>query len=189
MTKKQKVLDTSVEITFPNGKKETYVSLEEAALATELSEAAIKIRCNKSRAGSASKKDKIHARWISDTTFRSYQSKKSRSKGSGLETEIVNKLKEIGYSGVCRAAGESRKLDNSKVDIADVNNELEIAIQAKCTKNLPNYYTIRDNCPDSRDLVLIWKKVAEENSISKGTLALVPIDLFYEMLKVYHNRK
>ena len=104
-------------------------------------------------------------------------------------TEIVNKLKEIGYSGVCRAAGESKKLDNSKVDIADVNNELEIAIQAKCTKNLPNYYTIRENCPDSRDLVLIWKKVAEENSISKGTLALVPIDLFYEMLKVYHNRK
>jgi hypothetical protein len=40
----------------------------------------------------------------------------------------VNKLKEIGYGGVCRAAGESKNLDASKVDIADINHELEVAI-------------------------------------------------------------
>ena len=82
MRKSQKILDLSVEITYPNGKKEVYVDLEQASLASELSEAAIKIRCNKSRAGSANKKDKIHCRWISDTTFRSYQARKSKNKGN-----------------------------------------------------------------------------------------------------------
>lgn len=182
-------MDLSVEITFPNGRKETYVDLEQASLATNISEAAIKIRCNKARAGSANKKDKIHCRWINDTTFRSYQAKKSKNKGSQLETEIVNKLKEIGYSGVCRAASESRKLDNNKIDIADINNELEVAIQAKSTQNLPNYYTIREACTDPRDMVLIWKKTAEENSISKGTLAILPEKLFFEMLEIYHKYK
>ena len=102
--------------------------------------------------------------------------------------EIVSKLKEIGYSVVCRAAGESRTLDNNKIDIADTNNELEVAIQAKCTQNLPNYYTIRNACNDPRDLAIIWKKPAEENSISKGTLAIIPASLFYKMLEIYHRQ-
>ena len=182
-------MDTSVEITFKDGSKKQYNSLEEAANASGLSEAAIKIRCNKGRSGSSNKKDKIHCRWINDTTFRSYQAKKSRNKGSQLETEVVNRLKEIGYSGVCRAASESKKLDNNKIDIADINNELEIAIQCKSTQNLPDYYTIREACTDPRDLALIWKKTAEENSISKGTLAIIPFNLFLEFLKFYHNRK
>jgi len=182
-------LDLSVEITYPNGNKVTYVTLEDASFASGLSEAAIKIRCNKGRAGSANKKDKIHCRWLNDSTFRSYQAKKSRNKGSQLETDVVNKLKEIGYTGVCRAAGESKKLDNNKIDIADTNNELEYAIQCKSTQNLPNYYTIRESCTDPRDLILIWKKTAEENSISKGTLAILPVDLFYKFLEHYHKNK
>lgn len=101
---------------------------------------------------------------------------------------MVNQLKEIGYEGACRAASESTKLDNNKVDIADTSGELEIAIQCKSTQNLPNYYKIREECPDNRDLVLVWKKTAEENSISKGTLAMVPIDLFFKLLNSYHNK-
>lgn len=75
-------MDLSVEVTYPTGNKETYTNLLEASEASGLSEAAIKIRCNKSRQGSANKKDKIHCRWINDTTFRSYQAKKSRNKGN-----------------------------------------------------------------------------------------------------------
>lgn len=178
-------MDTSVEITYKDGTKKQYNSLAEAAEDSGLSETAIKIRCNKGRSGSANKKDRIHCRWLNDTTFRSYQSKKSRSKGGSLETEVVNKLKEIGYTGVCRAAGQNRMLDNNKVDIADINNELEYAIQCKYTKNLPNYYTIRESCTDPRDMVLIWKKVTE--GISKGTLAILPVDLFYKLIENYHK--
>ncbi len=186
--RKQKELDLSIIITYKDGREETYPSLAEASIACGISESALKIRANKSRQGSTNKKDHIGARWVSDTTFRSYQAKKSKNKGASLESEIVSKLKEIGYSGVCRAAGESRTLDNNKIDIADTNNELEVAIQAKCTQNLPNYYTIRNACNDPRDLAIIWKKPAEENSISKGTLAIIPASLFYKMLEIYHRQ-
>lgn len=74
-------MNLSVEITYPNNRKEIYVNLEQASLASGLSETAIKIRCNKSRQGSANKKDKIHCKWVDDTTFRSFQAKKSKSKG------------------------------------------------------------------------------------------------------------
>ena len=178
-------MDLSVEITYPNGKKEVYVDLEQASLASELSEAAIKIRCNKSRAGSANKKDKIHCRWISDTTFRSYQAKKSRNKGSAFEAEVVSKLKELGYDA-CRSAGESKKLDNNKVDIA---GDCEFAIQCKNTQNLPNYFTIRESCTDDRPLALLWKEVGEVGSISQGTLALIPVEYFYELLSYYRQSK
>lgn len=184
MAKKQKELDLSVIVTVKD-RSETYPDLATASEHTGLSEAAIKIRCNKSRQGSANKKDKIHCQWVSDTTFRSYQAKKSKSKGSAFETEVVHKLQEIGYD-VCRSAGESKKLDNSKVDIA---GDCEFAIQCKNTQNLPNYFTIRENCPDQRPLALLWKKVGEVGSISQGTLALIPIEYFYELLTYYRQSK
>lgn len=80
--KKQKNLDTSVEITFKDGTVKITSSLKEASEISGLSEAAIKIRCNKSRNGSSNKKDKINCKWVNDTTFRSYQAKKSKNKGN-----------------------------------------------------------------------------------------------------------
>lgn len=186
---KQRELDLSIEITTPDGNKTIYPSLEEASKACGVSVAALKIRANKSRNGSSNKKDKIHARWVNDTTFRSYQSKKSKVKGGLWEAEVVKLLKDIGYEGVCRAAGESKNLDNNKVDIADLNNELELAIQCKQTQNLPNWFTIRESCPDSRPMAIFWKKPAEENSISKGKLAIVELDFFLKLLETYHKNK
>ena len=182
-----KQLNTSVRITYKDGSIEEYPSLKEASIKSGLSEAAIKIRCNKSRQGSSNKKDKIHCMWIDDTTFRSFQSKKSRNKGSSFEMEIVNRLKEIGYSNVCRSASESKKLDNNKVDIADPSNELEFAIQAKYTQNLPNYFKLQESCPDPRPFCLLWKKAADVGSVSDGTVAIIPIDLFYQFVKLYHK--
>ena len=185
MAKSKKQLDTSVRITFKDGTVKEYSSLEEAANDSGLSESAIKIRCNKNINGSANKKDKIHCQWLNESTFRSYQAKKSRNKGAGLETEIVNKLKEIGYEDVCRAAAESKKLDNNKVDIA---GNVPFAIQSKCTQNLPNYFTIREASTDPRPLALIWKKVADINGISPGTLVVMPVEHFYNYLKLLLNK-
>ena len=100
---------------------------------------------------------------------------------------VVNKLKEIGYSGVCRAAGESKNLDASKVDIADINHELEVAIQCKHYAKFPNYFDIKDECTDPRDFVLVWKKSAQAGENSKGTVAVLDIDFFYKLLKTYHE--
>lgn len=183
--KKSNRLDTSVKITFKDGTTKVSKSLKDAAKISGLSETAIKIRCGKSRKGSSNKKDNIHCQWVNDTTFRSMQSHKNRNKGSAFETEIVNKLKSIGYTDVCRAASESRNLDSNKIDIA---GNTECAIQAKYTQTLPNYYKIREACTDKRPLIILWKKSAEENSISKGKLAIVDWDFFFTLLSNYHNK-
>lgn len=99
-------------------------------------------------------------------------------------------MKSIGYSGVCRSAGESRVLDAQKVDIADSNNELEVAIQAKNYQNFPNYFDIKSECPDSRDFVLIWKKSPKgDEASSKGTVAVLDVEFFYKLLECYHKNK
>ena len=51
-----------------------------------------------------------------------------------------------------------------------------------------NYYKIRESCTDERPLVILWKKSAEENSISKGKLAIVDWDFFFTLLENYHNK-
>lgn len=115
--------------------------------------------------------------------------KKNRRKGSSLESEVVNKLKKIGYKGVCRAAGESKNLDNSKVDIADINHELEYAIQCKHYANFPNYFNIKKECTDPRDFILVWKKSARAGENSSGTVAVMDIDLLYKLLEIDYKSK
>lgn len=183
--KKKQDLNTAVKATFKDGTTKCFTSIEEASLETGLSIASIKIRCNKPGTGG---KDKTTFSWLDDHTARHFRAKKSKNKGKGLEYEIVDRLREIGYSGVCRSAGESKKLDNAKVDIADTNHELEVAIQAKHYTNFPNYFKIKEECTDPRDFVLIWKKSAEAGELSKGTVAIMDVDFFYKLLKNYHNK-
>lgn len=174
-------MNTACRATFKDGHTEEFSSIEEASEKTGITVAAIKIRCNKKGAGG---KDKTLFEWLDDHTRRHYQAKKSKNKGAGFEAEIVNSLREIGFDGCVRAAGESKKVDNNKIDIIDTKGELPVNIQAKYTQNLPNYFTIRDACTDkSKPFCLLWKKVAEEGSISKGSVAVIPLDFFYELLK------
>lgn len=180
--RKQKILDLSVEITYPNGIKDTYPDLEQASLASGLSESAIKIRCNKARAGSANKKDKIHCRWISDSTFRSYQAKKSKNKGSKYELDIIKELTELGYKGLVSSRAQNRNLDNAKIDIAETEDQLPFYCQCKATANTPNIEDISEACPyKDRPLIIFWKK-QREGSIAKDYV-LMPKELLYKLLK------
>ena len=186
--KSQKQLNTSVQVTYKDGRVEIYPTLQDASEKSGLSESAIKIRCNKSRQGGSNKKDKITCMWVDDTTFRSYQAKKSKNKGGAWESEVVEILNSLGYE-TCRSAGESKRLDDAKVDIADLKGDLDVAIQCKYTQNLPNYFKLRESCPDKRPFCLLWKKVADVGSISEGSVAVIPSDFFFELLKNYKNRK
>lgn len=173
-------LNTSCRATFKDGTTQEFNSIEEASEKTGLSIASIKIRCNKP---GASGKDKTTFEWLDTFTKRHYQAKKSKNKGSAFETEVINRLKEIGYTGCVRAAGESKKADNNKIDIVDTDRKLPINIQCKNTQNLPNYFTIRDACSDkSKPFVMAWKKAAEGGSVSPGTVFIIPDTLFYELL-------
>ena len=186
MSKKISDLNTSVEATFKNGETQCFDSIEEASRITGISAQSIKIRANKGE--SCKGKDGTSFKWLDDHTARHYRAKKSKSKGRDLEYEIVEKLKEIGYANVCRSAGESKTLDNNKIDIADPSGELEVAIQAKHYSNFPNYFTIKEECPDPREFVLIWKKSAQAGESSKGTVAVMDVNFFYKLLESYHNK-
>lgn len=176
-------MNTSCRATFKDGKTQEFSSIEEASEKTGISVAAIKIRCNKAGAGG---KDKTTFEWLDPHTKKSYQARKSKNKGASFETEVIKNLKEIGYIDCCRAAGESKKLDNNKIDIADTSHRLPVNIQCKHTQNLPNYFKIKDDCSDKeKPFVLAWKKAAEGGANSLGTVAIVPMDFFYTLLDSY----
>lgn len=168
----------TIEITFKDGHTEVFPNLTEASNACGISESALKIRANKSRQGSINKKDKIGAKWIDDTTFRSFSAKRSKHKGSNWEYELRDKFIELGYTDCVTSRGESKNLDNSKVDIA--SDMLPFYCQAKNTANTPNYFGISNLCPlKDKPFVVCWKKADEQNK----AVAIVPIEYFYELLR------
>ena len=65
--------------------------------------------------------------------------KQNKRKGSGLELEIVHKLNDIGYN-TCSSRSNSKVLDNAKVDICDLDGNLNCYIQSKCTQSFPSYF-------------------------------------------------
>lgn len=178
---KSKELNTACKAFYKNGTEEEFESIEIASNKTGLSVASIKIRCNKKGCRG---KDGTAFEWLDDHTKRSYQAKKSKSKGSALEYEVTKKLKEIGYEGCVTARSESKRTDNNKIDIIDTNGELPVNIQCKHYANTPSYFNIREQCTDkSKPFVLIWKKSAEEGSNSPGTVAILPVEYFYNLIK------
>ena len=172
--------NTAVVATDKNGTKTEYESLEAAAKATGLSERTIKSRAvNPGKSG----KDKITFEWVDPTTKRAFKAKQSKSKGNAWELQIVNDLKEIGYEGVCSARSQNKRLDNAKVDIADMNDELPVYIQAKNLANMPNYYKIEEECPlKDKPFVIAYKKAYNDGSRSPEPIAMVPLSYFYKLI-------
>ncbi len=174
-------LNTACKAIFKDGHTEEFSSVEEASKKTGITVNSIKIRANRKGAGG---KDKTQFEWLDEHTRRHYQAKKSKNKGSTFESEIVHKLQDIGYPGCIRAAGESRSTDNNKIDIIDMEDELPVNIQCKYTMNTPSYFKISEECSDkSKPFCLLWKKAPEPGSISKGAVAIIPLDYFYELIK------
>lgn len=151
-------------------------------MATGLTEASIKSRCNSGTG--AKSKDGTTFIWADEHTRKSKQAKRNKSKGNGFELEIVKELKECGYDGVVSARSQNKMADANKIDIVDMNNELPFNLQAKYTQNLPNYFTIRDECTDkSKPFCIAWKKATNDGSNSPGTVVVMPIEYFYELIK------
>lgn len=158
----------------------TYESLEVASEMTGMSVQTLKLRANKSSVP----KDGVKVEWVDEHTKRSYQSKKNRNKGSKWELDVVHKLNEIGYQ-VKNARGESRSLDNNKIDVYDCVGTLPINIQNKCTLNTPNYHSIESECSDkSKPFVVCWKPAIKEG-LERKPVAIIPIDLLWKFLELY----
>ena len=178
----KKQTNTSVTATFKDGSTHTFETIEEAASITGLEVNSIKARANKPGSGSKSK-DGITFIWADPAVRRSKTASKSKRKGNNFELEIVHKLREIGYEGCVSSRSQDKMADANKIDIVDMNGELPVNIQSKYTQNLPNYFDIRDACTDkSKPFCMIWKKAGKDGEDSRGTVAIIPVDYFYQLL-------
>ena len=64
-----------------------------------------------------------------------------------------------------------------------MNDELPVNIQSKYTQNMPNYFDIRDACSDKvKPFCMIWKKAGKDGSPSRGTVAVIPVEYFYQLI-------
>ncbi len=179
--KPKKKLNESVKVTFADGSIQIFESVKAASEAIGLSENSVKIRCSRNNLGSKSK-DKITCQWADESTKRSKQAKRNRSKGNNFELEVINKLKTIGYSGCKSSRSQNKLADANKIDIVDTNNELPVNIQTKNTSNTPNYFAIRDACQDkTKPFIVLWKK--SNTCAQNHTIAMIPIEYFYELIR------
>lgn len=180
MAKKQE--NTRVEVTYKNGNKEVFDTIELASEKTGLPVNSIKSRANKPGSGAKSK-DGMTFIWADPSVRRSQMAKKNKNKGNSFELEVVHKLREIGYVDCVSARSQDKRADANKIDIVDPSGTLPINIQCKYTQNTPSYFDISEACSDkSKPFCLAWKKTGKEGSPSPGTLVMIPIDYFYYLI-------
>lgn len=178
-----KKLSSKITITYKDGTQETFSDVYAAAKTTGLSEQVILTRCNRK----LNSNDGFTCRW---TEQRSRTAKANKRKGNNFELEVINNLKNIGYDGCVSSRSQSKRTDDGKVDVIDVNEKLPTHLQIKYTKSTPNYFKIQKECPfKDKPFSIIWKKTGESGHNSPGTVAIIDIDFFYKLLEIYANHK
>ena len=124
----------------------------------------------------------------SESLNKSSIGKRNRRKGNRFELEVVNKLKDSGFSGCRSSRSVNKAADANKIDIIDEKNELPCNIQTKNTISTPRYFSIRDACTDkTKPFCVVWKKTGTGGHNSQGTVAIIPFDFFLDLLK--NNKK
>lgn len=178
-------MNTAVKITDKGGNTYVYDTIEKASELSGLSVQTLKIRANKNSVP----KDGIKVEWLDPKTKKHYTAKRSKHKGSQLELDVIHKLNELGYHTVS-SRSNSKMLDNSKVDIDDLDGNLPIYIQCKATQSTPSYFKIEEDCPlKDKPFTIIWKKQDKDGGNSPGTLFLAPIEIMYDYLKLKLNNE
>lgn len=180
---KQKNLNTSVKITDKGGNSYIYETIEQASEMTQMSVQTLKIRANKN----SIPKDGIQVEWLDPKTKKHYTAKRSKQKGSQLELDVIHKLNEIGYNTVS-SRSNSKRLDNAKIDVDDLEGNLPCYLQMKATQSTPSYFKIEEECPlKDKPYIIVWKKQDKEGGQSPGTIFMAPIEVLYDYLKLKIN--
>lgn len=167
-------LNTCIQMADDKGVETMYADIEEAVQKTGLTKRQIELRATKEAQVKGTS-----FKWCDPSTRKSYLGRKARRKGNSWELEIINNLKAIGYTGCVSSRSESKRTDDAKVDIIDIKHQLPCHIQAKATRNLPNYHKIEQECT-LKDLPFVIACKQE----GKPPIAMLPIDFFYELLKL-----
>ena len=116
---------------------------------------------------------------------------KNRTRGNNYERKIVKELKELSNDQeITTTRNESKKLDNMKIDISDPNNIFPCYFQLKATQNTPSVKQLNNEVgKKDKPLCILWaaQELREKNQITVGEYAIIPKNLFYNMLKKYIN--
>lgn len=178
MSRSNQNLNTSIRITYKNGETHDYSSIEECSEKTKISQAALKIRCNKS----GKMADGTLYEWIDSHTKKSYQAKKSRNKGHKYELDVIKELTDLGYKGLVSSRSQNRNLDNAKIDIAETEDHLSCYVQCKATANIPNVAKINAEVGyTDRPLAIFWKKQNVTTGLKE--FVIIPKTYFYNLLE------
>lgn len=97
----------------------------------------------------------------------------------------------MGYDGVVTSRSQSKRMDDMKIDLIDLNDKLPFYCQLKCTSNVPNYFKIRSQCPlTDKPFVLFFNrqevKDGQVNMSSAGEVVMVDKEFFYKLLNKIH---
>ena len=112
--------------------------------------------------------------------YRSQDKKPNDNKLSGFEYKIIKELTELGFEGLQTSRGESKNLDNKKIDVYDSGNVLDFYIQAKNTANTPSIVKINEEVGlKDKPLAIFWKPATEINK----EFVIIPKDYFYKLIK------
>lgn len=110
----------------------------------------------------------------------------SKKKGNAYECKIVKELKELfGTDDIFTARNESKRLDDAKIDIADVSGLVPCYFQLKSTQNTPSIKAINDEVGlKDKPLCILWnaQEKREKNIVSVGEYAIIPKAFFYKLL-------
>ena len=122
----------------------------------------------------------------SSTIDKSVIGKRNKNRGKKYELKIIKELKNItGDEELCSSRSESKKLDDMKIDVADVNNTLPCYIQIKATMATPNIHKlVQEVGKKDKPLVVVWGKqeAKEKNQMTVGEYCLLTKDFFYELI-------
>ena len=127
------------------------------------------------------------------TTPKKRSGSYSKNKGSSYERQIVKELKEIsGNENLCTSRSDSKKLDDMKIDISDVDSALPFYVQCKKTQNLPPIKKLNEEVgKKDKPLAIFWNaqelKTGNVNITSQGEYVIIPKTLLYSLLEIYYG--
>ena len=110
----------------------------------------------------------------------------ARRKGHNYELKIINELKDLLGYDLVSSRSESKRLDDAKIDIADLDNKMSCYVQCKCTKVTPSIQKLNDEVGlKDKPLAIFWSKQENRktNMVSAGEYVIIPKDYFYELAK------
>ena len=111
----------------------------------------------------------------------------SRRKGNAYELSVIKELNELyNTDSLVSARSESKRWDDSGVDIVDHQDILPFYVQLKCTQNVPNPAKLQKACKmTKKPLAVFWKSQVkhEHKCTSMGEYVMIEKQAFYELLK------